>query len=125
MRTLVESLFSAQQKLLSLPADATDRQAELEQLRAHVPAPVLAHFLRLLSQGRKAVALVNHGVCSGCHLRVPSGVVAALAQPHDLHLCENCGSYLLLPATELPTTAPRPVPVARRGRKPRSAALAA
>ena len=118
MRILVESLYAAQQKLLSLPSAAEERQTVLEQLRAHIPAPVLAHFLRLLSQSRKAVALVNHGVCSSCHLRVPSGLVATLAQPNDLHLCENCGCYLLLPASELATRAPRPVPTARRARKP-------
>lgn len=124
MRSLVESLYSAQQRLRSPSTTDAERQTLLENLRLQIPAPVLAHFLRLFSQGRKAVALVRHGVCSNCHLRVPSGVVAALAQPRDLHLCETCGSYLLLPSSEPSTPTARPTPVARRGRKPR-AALAA
>lgn len=117
MRTLLETLQAAQQKLRSPAATDADRQSTLEDLRARIPAPVLAHFLRLVSQGRKAVALVQHGVCSGCHLRIPSGVAAALARPDDLHLCENCGAYLLLSPSEQPTFTVRPKPVARRGRK--------
>lgn len=116
MRTLVETLFTAQQKLRTTPALA-DRQEQFEHLRADIPAPILAHFLRLIEQGRKAVALVQHGVCSSCHLRIPSGIAAALARPNDLHLCENCGAYLLLPASEQPHAAPRAHPVARRSRK--------
>jgi len=117
MRTLLETLHAAQQKLRSPSATDADRQALLEDLRVQIPAPVLAHFLRLFSQGRKAVAIVNHGVCSNCHLRIPSGVAAALARPDDLHLCENCSSYLLLSPSEQPAAVVRPKPLARRGRK--------
>ena len=120
MKTFVEILFAAQATLKRFPASSREHQAELTHLREKIPAPVLAHFLRLVEQGREGVTLVRHGVCSGCHLRVASGIVAALARPMDLHLCENCGSYLLLPPEELPAAQPRVAPsvsVARRARR--------
>ena len=74
----------------------------VQQLRATVPVPVLAHFDRMASWGRKGVALVRHGVCCECHMRVPTATVASLISPHDLYLCESCSCYLLLPTEEIP-----------------------
>jgi predicted nucleic acid-binding Zn-ribbon protein len=101
MKNIVETLFAAQTALKRHPLPSPERRAILEDLRAHVSAPVLAHFLRLVERGRPGVTLVRHGVCGGCHLRVASGVSAALANPKDLHLCDNCGTYLLLAPEEL------------------------
>jgi predicted nucleic acid-binding Zn-ribbon protein len=125
MRTLVENLLAAQ-KALRAPSPA-EKDALLLRLQKSTPASVLAHFLRLISQGRNGVTVVRHGVCSGCHLKVPSSVVAALSKPTDLHLCENCGSYLLLAPEEMPSDAPPTVPTAcavrreRRRRQPLAA----
>jgi len=119
MRTLVENLFAAQKTLLQHPAASPEHRALLEDLRQRIPAPVLAHFLRIVGQGSKGVALVRHGVCGECHLRVASGVAAALIRPTDLHLCENCGRYLLLAPEEMPAVVARPIPVVAAVRKPR------
>jgi hypothetical protein len=79
----------------------------------------------MISIGRSGVALVRHGICGECHLRVPTGLLASLANPADVYLCESCGCYLMLPADELPALAgpakPRPVAV----RKPRQQSVAA
>lgn len=61
---------------------------------------MLSHFLRPLGRNRPSVAYVRHGVCGECHLRVASGIVAALAHPQDIYLCDNCGCYLLLAPDE-------------------------
>jgi len=124
MRPLVEKLFAAQNALKSLPPGSPTRTAIVDALRTSVPEPVLAHFLRLVGNGGHGVALVRHGVCSECHIRVPFGLVAALVRPTDLHLCDHCGSYFLLPEEEFPTseTAALPEPK-RRGRKPRATAV--
>jgi hypothetical protein len=99
MKTSLLELLSAQTMLLQQRPESPLRRTTVLQLAKTVPAPVLAHYLRLIEQGRVGVALVRHGVCSGCHLRIPSGLVAALVKSDDLHLCETCGSYLL-PAPE-------------------------
>lgn len=101
MKNVVETLYAAQAKLRQHPLPSPERQAILLQLQAHVPAPLLAHFLRLVERGRPGVTVVRHGVCNGCHLRVASGITAALTRPKDVHLCDNCGSYLLLAPEEM------------------------
>lgn len=117
MKTVLSKLLEAQPKLLQHPGSATNN-ALVNELRATVPAPVLAHFLRLVAQGRRGVAVVNNGVCSQCHIRLPSSVAAALVKSEDLHLCEQCGSFLVLPEpVAQPVLAPVVAPKARRVRK--------
>ncbi len=74
----------------------------------------------MVERGQPGVALVHHGVCSACHIRVPLATQATLARSQNLHLCESCAAYLLL--AEEPPTVPAPVrPVAtavKRGRRP-------
>ena len=120
MQPAIQTLFEAQQILQRHPAGSPERLAIVQQLNAEVPAPLLAHFLRIASQGRPGVALVRNGVCSGCHIRVPAAVVHALVRADDVHLCEHCSAYLLLPAEEAqrlkmtPTTVGARRPGARR-----------
>jgi predicted nucleic acid-binding Zn-ribbon protein len=123
MRALIRKLYDAQQMLQHHVPGSPVWADQIDSLRATVPAPLLAHFMRLAGSGSPGVALVRHGVCSACHIRVPSAVVAALAQPKGVHLCNYCGSYLLLPESEIPLRqpAPAPPPPRRRGRPARAA----
>jgi predicted nucleic acid-binding Zn-ribbon protein len=96
MNSYITDLFVLQQLVLQKKPATSDREAAISQLRARVPAPIRAHCERLLAQGRKGVAMVNHGVCCECHIRVPSGTLASLANPQNdqIYLCESCGCYL-------------------------------
>lgn len=76
-----------------------ERQQRAAELRAAIPAPVLAHYNRLVVNRVKPIAEVRHGVCSGCHLKLASWVRQAAASD-DLHVCENCGAYLVFPSEE-------------------------
>jgi len=122
MNALLESMQSLQRLLRSdSPADPVARDKEIAVLRTRVPAPVLAHFDRLIKQGRKGVAEVHHGVCGACHLKLP-GFLAAIRPGHEkLALCEHCGAYLVFvpePAEALP-----PVVYAPRKRRYRATAM--
>lgn len=76
-------------------AHATPEQLQRAvDLRAQIPAPVLAHYNRLVVNRVKPVAEVRRGICGGCHLKLASWVRQAAADD-DLHLCENCGAYLV------------------------------
>ncbi len=123
MKDIVEHMFRVQKSLRPGNAPVEEQQAAIRKLQGKVPPPILAHYLRLIQNGGNGVAMVRHGVCGECHIRVPSGTLAALAQPTDLHLCETCGCYLLLPTEEAPQhVKPQAVLVARRpGRKPAAA----
>jgi hypothetical protein len=61
-----------------------------------------------------------------CHLRLPSGMMAALARTNEVHLCGNCGRYLHLTENEPPglTNSPPPikVPAKLRARRTRQKA---
>jgi predicted nucleic acid-binding Zn-ribbon protein len=120
MNTIVENLHALQQVLLQKSPVTAERRAQIWELRENVPVPILSHFDRLIAQGRKGVALVRHGVCGQCHLRVSFGTAAGLLQPKDVYLCENCGCYLLLAPDEVTPPAESAASVAAtvcKGRK--------
>ncbi len=96
--------------------------ATIAELRGKIPAQILAHYDRLLARGKKGVAAVRNQVCTGCHMRVPIGVVTTLMHDADIQLCESCGRYLYLsdstgPAT--PEKTPKPKPT-RKARTPKN-----
>ena len=97
--------------------------ASMAELRAKIPAQILAHYDRLVARGKKGLAAVHGQVCSGCHMQVPLGVVMTLRHDQDIQLCESCGRYLYLPpdvpaetAAE-PAVSPKPEKKARKSKK--------
>jgi hypothetical protein len=128
MRATIETLYALQQLLLPATPAAAKPEARIRGMRAKVPAPVLAHFDRMIALGRKGVAPVRHGVCSGCHIRVSIGTLASLIQPKDVYLCDNCGCYLLLQPEEIDALAesstPAAVVIRKLRKKPKAVAVA-
>ena len=127
MRKTVENLYALQQLQLQTAPASVEREAQIRKLREGIPVQILAHFDRMIAQGRKGVALVSNGICRECHIRVPSGTAASLVHPKDLYLCDSCGRYLLLPLDEStpPAEAPAPLPApVRKTREKRVAAVA-
>jgi predicted nucleic acid-binding Zn-ribbon protein len=82
-----------------------DSEPRIAELRAKIPAPILAHYDRLGDQGKKGVALLRNQTCSGCHMRVPLGVVMDLRHGEDVCLCDQCRRYLLLKEEDAPASA--------------------
>ena len=74
----------------------TDAKALIRSLRANLPVGVVICHDRLRAQGRRSVAEVRRGVCSGCHMAVSTGLLGALRHCDTLHRCENCDRYLYL-----------------------------
>ncbi len=77
-----------------------EQEEQFEKLRAQIPATVLERFDRWVGRGKRAVAIVRNGVCCECHLRLPSGTLAALAYTTEIHSCDNCTRILYLPEDE-------------------------
>ncbi len=117
MKAMVENLYALQQLLLKSTRATSEQEAKIRQLRKNVPLPVLGHFDRIIKQGRRGVALVRHGVCCECHVRVSAGTAASLVRPKDLYLCESCGRYLLIDPAEAPESAEVVAPAAKSSRK--------
>jgi uncharacterized protein len=78
---------------------ALNSEALMESLRANIPVGVLAHHDRLRARGRRSVAEVRHGVCSGCHMSLPTGLQAEVQRESTLLKCETCGRFIF-PAKE-------------------------
>src|SRR5258706_5522627 len=99
---IVETLLAVQKMKLQTRTLIPAQVEEAQRLCATVPAGLLEQFNRLLQRGKNAVAVVRNGVCSECHLQLPSGTLAGLAYTTEIHLCNNCGRFLYLPKNEPP-----------------------
>lgn len=107
------------QNLLKLQAiefgEAPGTEKELAELRAKVPDPIRGHYDRLRARDKKGVAVVRNQVCSGCHMKLPVGVINTLMQDKDIQLCDSCGRYLYLElASPAEAEAPAPAKPARK-----------
>jgi hypothetical protein len=100
MRKFMEQLIALQKLQFGPQSGTTEAQAQMEQLRQEIPAPILAHYERLVLRGKKGVAVARNGVCSECHLRITVGKLAGLIYTDEASLCDNCGRYLYLPEDE-------------------------
>lgn len=75
--------------------NCADVQALIESLRANLSVGVLIGHDRMRSKGKSSVVAVLHSVCSGCHLALALGNIAALRRG-DMRQCGNCGRDLYL-----------------------------
>ncbi len=70
-------------------------QANREELAAAVDASVRGPYERLVrSKGENVVVGVQHGVCGGCHMRLPPQVLVMCQAKKELVTCGNCGRIL-------------------------------
>ncbi len=86
-------------KLGEREANLRKELAELESNRAEladaVDAAVRSRYERLVkSKGENVVVGVQHGVCGGCHMKLPAQVLVACQQEQEIVSCTNCGRIL-------------------------------
>jgi predicted nucleic acid-binding Zn-ribbon protein len=89
LETKSKALGSREQEL------ETERQA----LAAQIDDDLLDQFERLFnSKGDAAVVAVEHGVCTGCHMKVTTATAARVKAGREIVSCEQCGRILYLAA---------------------------
>jgi predicted nucleic acid-binding Zn-ribbon protein len=72
--------------------ELTRERADLEQ---KIDEDLLGVFERLFkSKGDAAVVAIEHGVCTGCHMKVTSATAAQARAGKEIVSCENCGRIL-------------------------------
>jgi predicted small lipoprotein YifL len=108
MKDIIKTLLELQALPLSVEPLSMAEKSRVNGLRAQVPKPILDHFDRLIAHGKTGVAVVQNGVCCGCHLRICSGTFAILTHRTDLCICDNCGRYLYLPPSGSEAAAEKP-----------------
>jgi hypothetical protein len=100
MTEVMDNLLALQTLQFRVQPLSSADQSEIVALREKIPVWILTHVDRLLVRGKKGVAIVRNGVCSECHLRLCSGIIANLADTCAIQVCSNCGRFLFVTETE-------------------------
>ena len=101
MKEIMEALLKLQEAQIRAELKPGEENSTTRKWRKAVPKPVQGHFDRLRSRGKKGIAVIRNGTCTGCYIKVALGVMLTLRNETDIQLCGNCGRYLLLPAEEV------------------------
>ena len=85
LETKSETLESRQEELAK----------EREALASKIDGDLLNRFERLFdSKGDAAVVAIEHGVCTGCHMKVTTATASRVKAGKEIVSCENCGRIL-------------------------------
>lgn len=92
MEEQLAQLAGREQNLKKELADLTTNR---EELAAAVDEGARARYERLVrNKGENVVVGVQHGVCGGCHMRLPAQVMVSCQAQQELVTCTNCGRIL-------------------------------
>ena len=79
----------------SLKQDLASLKSNREELASAVDSNTRARYERLVrNKGESVVVGVQHGVCGGCHMRLPAQVLVSCQAQMELTSCTNCGRIL-------------------------------
>lgn len=90
-----EQLAQLDQREANLRKELAQLEADREALSAAVDESARGRYERLSkSKGENVVVGIQHGVCGGCHMRVPAQVLVMCQAQQELVSCTNCGRIL-------------------------------
>ena len=79
----------------NLRKDLAELEANREELAAAVDEGARNRYERLVrSKGDNVVVGVHHGVCGGCHMKLPPQLLVTCQGEKELVGCSNCGRIL-------------------------------
>jgi uncharacterized protein len=79
----------------NLKKELVELTANREELANAVDEGARARYERLVkNKGESVVVGVQHGVCGGCHMRLPAQVLVTCQAQQELVTCTNCGRIL-------------------------------
>ncbi len=83
------------EKSKALESQLQGLSRERSELAGKIDEDLLGRFERLFkSKGDAAVVGVEHGVCTGCHMKVTTATAAQVRAGREIVNCENCGRIL-------------------------------
>ncbi len=96
MKKLAEGqIAQLNQREENLKKEFAELQRGRAELAAAVDETVRARYERLLrSKGENVVVGVHHGVCGGCHMKLPAQILVLCQGHQELVSCTNCGRIL-------------------------------
>jgi uncharacterized protein len=84
-----------EEKSKALESRLQELTRERAELAGKIDEDLLARFERLFkSKGDAAVVALEHGVCTGCHMKVTTATAAEVKAGKEIVSCENCGRIL-------------------------------
>jgi predicted nucleic acid-binding Zn-ribbon protein len=87
------------EKSKALEARLGELSKERAGLAEKMDEDLLDRFERLfVSKGDSAIVAVEHGFCTGCHMRLTTATVNAAEAGKEIVNCEQCGRILYVPA---------------------------
>src|ERR1039457_5830626 len=79
----------------NLEKELASLEANREELAAAVDEVSRGRYDRLVrNKGDNVVVGVQHGVCNGCHMRLPAQILVTCQGQSELVTCPNCGRIL-------------------------------
>jgi predicted nucleic acid-binding Zn-ribbon protein len=94
-KLMEEQLGQLASREQNLNQEMAELQANREELAGAVDDISRGRYERLFkSKGENVVVGVQHGVCGGCHMRVPAQVLVTCQAQQELVTCTNCGRIL-------------------------------
>lgn len=95
--SIARQIADLDEKSKTLQSRLDGLNKERADLASKIDEDVLGRFERLFdSKGDAAVVAVEHGVCTGCHMKVTTATAAAVKAGKEVMSCENCGRILYL-----------------------------
>jgi predicted nucleic acid-binding Zn-ribbon protein len=79
----------------NLKKELGELESNREQLLLAVDEAARSKYERLLkNKGATVVVGVQHGVCGGCHMRLPAQIIVSCQAQSEIVTCINCGRIL-------------------------------
>ena len=95
--SISRQLADLEAKSTALEAQQQELETERKTLAAQIDDDLLDQFERLFnSKGDAAIVAVEHGVCTGCHMKVTTATAARVKAGKEIVNCEQCGRILYL-----------------------------
>lgn len=89
-----EELKELAERAKAIEARLVELKAERANLAAPIETETLGLYDRLMKNKGDAVAIMEAGVCKGCHVKVVSGTLQSLKANEKITQCEQCGRIL-------------------------------
>ncbi len=92
-----EELKTFQSRNTGVADELAVKEEERKKRAAEVDPVWLARYERIFAKQRDAaIALVEHGTCGSCHMKLSPSQVVEARKPDTLTLCDFCGRMLYL-----------------------------
>jgi uncharacterized protein len=93
--SISRQLVDLEEKSKTLEARLQELTKEGAELSTKIDEDLLDRFNRLFeSKGDAAIVAVEHGICTGCHMKVTTATAMTVRAGKEIVSCEQCGRIL-------------------------------